>query len=62
MVDLLRERGVEFTTWEGWLALDAHERKLGEEWAAAGKGDRERIKVVPREEMVEIARKGQSLK
>ncbi|MCT1686921.1 FAD-dependent oxidoreductase [Pseudoglutamicibacter cumminsii] len=62
VVDLLRERGVEFTTWEGWLALDAHERKLGEEWTAAGKGERERIKVVPREEMVKIAREGQSLK
>ncbi|GAA4618603.1 FAD-dependent oxidoreductase [Saccharopolyspora hordei] len=47
---LLEERGVECTTWEGWGRLDAHERALGE---AQG---RERIKVVPREEMVRISR------
>ena len=35
---------------EGWEALDAHEVALGE---ASG---RERIKVVPREEMLRIAR------
>lgn len=46
----LRERGVEFTTWAGWEALDAHELALGE---AAG---RERIKVIPREEMVTVSR------
>lgn len=46
----LRGRGVEFTTWAGWEALDAHEVALGE---AAG---RERIKVVPREEMLEVSR------
>lgn len=46
----LRERGVEFTTWAGWEALDAHEVALGE---AAG---RERVKVVPREEMIDVAR------
>ena len=45
----LDERGVAYTTWEGWLALDHHERHLG---GAA----RERVKVVDREEMVQIAR------
>jgi len=50
VVELLEERGVEYTTWEGWLQLDKHERVRGEERG------RERIKVVPREEMVELSR------
>ena len=41
--------GSTVTTWDGWERLDAHEVALGE---AAG---RERIKVVPREEMLRIA-------
>ena len=45
----LEERDVAYTTWDGWLALDHHERHLG---GAA----RERVKVVPREEMVKVAR------
>lgn len=45
----LRERGVRFTTWEGWQRLDARERELG---AAEG---RERVKVVPREEMLDAS-------
>ncbi|MEV1292638.1 FAD-dependent oxidoreductase [Pseudonocardia sp. NPDC049635] len=49
---LLEGRGVPFTTWDGWLALDKHERGLGE---ARG---RERIKVIPRAEMTEISRAG----
>ena len=48
---LLRERGVSVVQWRDWEALDAHEQSLGE---AAG---RERIKVVPREEMTEVALK-----
>ncbi|MFI6850277.1 FAD-dependent oxidoreductase [Kitasatospora sp. NPDC050467] len=46
VVTHLRERGVRFTTWDGWQRLDAHERALGE---AQG---RERVKVVEREEML----------
>ncbi|PJJ70933.1 ferredoxin--NADP+ reductase [Diaminobutyricimonas aerilata] len=46
---LLTERGVDFTTLDGWHALDEHELGLG---AAEG---RTRIKVVPREEMVAIS-------
>ena len=46
VVDLLRSRGVDYTTVEGWHLLDAHELALGE---AAG---RTRIKVVPRDEML----------
>lgn len=45
---LLKERGVPVVQWRDWEVLDSHERALGE---AAG---RERIKVVPREEMTEI--------
>jgi len=50
VLDLLRSRGVLFTDLEGWHRLDAHERELGE---ARG---RERIKVVPRDEMIRISR------
>jgi len=50
VLQLLEDRQVEYTTWEGWQRLDAHEKALGE---AQG---RERIKVVPREEMVRISR------
>jgi len=47
---------VEYTTWEGWLKLEAHEAALG---AAYPDGVvRERIKVVPRPEMVHISRGG----
>ncbi|HEY8295907.1 MAG TPA: pyridine nucleotide-disulfide oxidoreductase, partial [Micrococcaceae bacterium] len=59
VVDLLAERGVDYTSWEGWLELDAHERSLGEAYSSDPSGTavvRERIKVVPREEMVAISR------
>ncbi|PZE74275.1 MULTISPECIES: FAD-dependent oxidoreductase [unclassified Curtobacterium] len=46
---LLRERGVEYTDLDGWHALDAHEIALGE---PAG---RARVKVVPREDMVDVS-------
>ena len=46
---LLRERGVAYTDLGGWHNLDAHELALGE---AEG---RERIKVVPRDEMVDVS-------
>ena len=61
IVELLENRGVQFTSWEGWLALDAHERSLGGKASAGAGADgitRERIKVVPREDMVEISRGG----
>ena len=54
VLDLLEERGVAYTTWDGWLALDAHERELG----ANHQHTRERVKVVPRDEQVEISRAG----
>ncbi len=46
----LAARGVDVVTWDGWERLDAHELTLG---AADG---RERVKVVPREEMLRVAR------
>ena len=51
IADLLAARGVDVTTWDGWLALDAHERALGESHVHT----RERVKVVPREEQVGIS-------
>lgn len=50
IVDLLTERGVEFTTVDGWVALDEHEKSLGEPQGRA------RIKVVDRDEMIRISR------
>jgi ferredoxin--NADP+ reductase len=50
ILDQLAQAGVPYTTWHGWEVLDAHERALGE---AVG---RERVKVVPREEMTDISR------
>ncbi|GAB3280122.1 FAD-dependent oxidoreductase [Parasphingorhabdus pacifica] len=50
ILQLLDERGVEYTTWDGWNRLDEHERSLGEPHG------RERVKVVPRDEMVRISR------
>jgi ferredoxin--NADP+ reductase len=50
VVDFLRERGVDHIEWSGWELLDAYERSLGEPHG------RERIKVVPREDMIRVAR------
>lgn len=63
VVELLDARGVKFTSWEGWLALDAHELALGAAATEAGGSHgvevkRERIKVVPRGDMVDISRDG----
>jgi ferredoxin--NADP+ reductase len=75
IVRLLESRGVEYTSWEGWLKLNAHEEALGAAYSAARKpadatadGDadanggsgavRGRVKVVPRDEMVQISRNG----
>lgn len=53
IVSALQERGIAFTTWEGWQKLDAHEKSLGTdgEWPV----ERERVKVVERDEMVSIS-------
>ena len=46
---LLTSRDISYTTVEGWHRLDEHERELG------GATGRERVKVVPRDEMTTIA-------
>ncbi|KZE92374.1 NADPH-ferredoxin reductase FprA [Agromyces sp. NDB4Y10] len=56
VLELLEARGIRYTTWNGWLALDAHERGLGE--AFEGPVTRERVKVVPRDEQVALSRDG----
>ncbi|WP_246957085.1 FAD-dependent oxidoreductase [Brachybacterium sp. Marseille-Q7125] len=55
---LLEDRGVEYTTWDGWMALDAHEKALGAASKDADGEPRARVKVVDREEMVRISREG----
>jgi len=50
LIARLEASGVPLTSWAGWELLDAYERSLGE---AEG---RERIKVVPRDEMTRISR------
>lgn len=54
VLELLDARETAYTTWDGWLALDAHERALGESHQHV----RERVKVVARDEQVEISRPG----
>lgn len=49
LLRLLKSRDVPVIEWSDWEVLDAHERALGE---AEG---RERVKVVPRDEMTNIA-------
>lgn len=58
MVALLEERGVEYTTWQGWELLDEYERQLGEAFGdvPGDRGGRERIKVVSRRAMTDISR------
>lgn len=54
VIDLLESRGIEYTTWAGWLKLNAHELALGA--ADASPVERERVKVVSRAEQVAISR------
>jgi len=49
VTDLLDSRGVSYTNLDGWHRLDEAELARGAEHG------RERIKVVPREEMLEIS-------
>ena len=46
----LSDRGTDYTTWQEWERLDAHEIALGAEQG------RERVKVVPREDMIRAGR------
>lgn len=50
VIELLESRGIQWTDLDGWHRLDEHEQALG---AAE---ERRRIKVVPRDEMVQVSR------
>jgi ferredoxin/flavodoxin---NADP+ reductase len=50
VTSLLAERGVGHVEWSGWMLLDAYEQQLGVPHG------RDRIKVVPREDMLAIIR------
>ncbi|MCU1433128.1 MAG: FAD-dependent pyridine nucleotide-disulfide oxidoreductase [Actinotalea sp.] len=50
VTELLTERGVGHVEWSGWMLLDAYEQQLGEPHG------RQRIKVVPREDMLAVIR------
>ena len=54
VLSLLQSRNVAYTDWAGWLKLNSHELELGEKFV--GPVSRERVKVVDRQEQVEIAR------
>lgn len=58
MVRLLEERGVPYTTWEGWELLNAFEEQLGAAYGEVegDRGSRERIKVASRRAMTAISR------
>lgn len=58
MIALLEERGIPYTTWQGWELLDAYEQRLGEEYGEVegDRGPRERVKVVSRAAMTAISR------
>ena len=50
----LDERGIKYTDWAGWLKLNAHELELGA--TDESPVQRERVKVVDRDEQVRISR------
>lgn len=50
IVELLREREVQFVDWAAWLRIDEHERHLGEA------GGRERVKLVERADFESVAK------
>ncbi|OFO34588.1 pyridine nucleotide-disulfide oxidoreductase [Corynebacterium sp. HMSC075D04] len=56
ILDLLRERGIDYATWAGWYKLDEAERALG---AADPTFPRERKKIVEWEDMLGHSRAGE---
>jgi len=56
LIDELDARGVQYTTWNGWLTLNEHEIALGA--SDSSHVERERVKVVDRDEQVAISRRG----
>ena len=58
MVELLESKDVQYTTWDGWLALDEYEQSLGQSSHDAEGNPRDRVKVVERDEMISVSRNG----
>lgn len=56
ILGLLEQRGVEYSDWNGWRQLDDHEMNLGDLETQSGPVERERVKVVDRDEQVRISR------
>ncbi|MBW3648549.1 MAG: FAD-dependent oxidoreductase [Actinobacteria bacterium] len=56
VTDFLDSRGVDWTTWDGWQLLDAHEQALGKAYGPVGDAPRERVKVVERQTMIDVSR------
>jgi ferredoxin/flavodoxin---NADP+ reductase len=56
VLEFLESRGVQWTTWDGWQLLDAHEQALGEAYGLVGEQARERVKVVDRRTMIDVSR------
>ena len=52
----LDSKGIKYTTWEGWHRLDDHEKALGAASKDAAGEPRARVKVVDRDEMINISR------
>ena len=55
------EHGLQYTTPQGWHALDSHQKSLAAAATEAGPVERERVKVVDREKMTRISREGAGL-
>jgi ferredoxin--NADP+ reductase len=61
VVAFLEDRGIAYTTWDGWYRLDEHERSLGAAYGEVTGKDgspvaRLRVKVVDKAEMTRISR------
>jgi ferredoxin--NADP+ reductase len=61
VVAFLQERGIQYTTWDGWYRLDEHEKALGAAFGEVTGKDgtpvpRLRVKVVDKDAMTQISR------
>ena len=56
VVAFLEARGIDYTTWDGWYRLDSHEKALGDAFGLVGDVPRLRVKVVEKQDMIEISR------
>ena len=56
ILELLEDRGIHYSDWQGWQQLDNHEISLGDIETSSGPVERERVKVVDRDEQIRISR------